>query len=98
MAPGRHVILWASLWPGSLNKERSFLDHTTDQDLWHRSSRNLEPGEHCIRERRFPPMVISAAKSLGRRFPMTNQKQDADLFSGFSPPMEKLTIIIGGNA
>jgi hypothetical protein len=56
-------------------------------------------------------MVISAAKSFGPTIPDdenqeafgrakkgTNQKQDADLFSGLSPPMEKLTIIIGGNA
>jgi hypothetical protein len=62
----------------------------------------LEPGEHCIRERRFPPKVISAAKSFGPTIPddenqeafgrtkkATNQKQEADLFSGLSPPMEK---------
>src|SRR5262245_272690 len=57
-----------------------FLDYTTDQDLWHGSSRNLEAGEHCIRERRFPPMVILGStllqrKALNRRIPMTKIKK-----------------------
>jgi hypothetical protein len=56
----------------------------------------LEPGEHCIRERRFPPKVISAAKSFGPTIPDdenqeafgrakkgTNQKQGADLYPVF---------------
>src|SRR5262245_14264706 len=44
------------------------------------SSRNLEAGEHCIRERRFPPMVILGStalqrKALNRRIPMTKIKK-----------------------
>jgi hypothetical protein len=37
-------------------------------------------------------------EAFGRAKKATNQKQEADLFSGLSPPMEKLAIIIRGNA
>jgi hypothetical protein len=58
-------------------------------------------GSTLLQRKSFGPTIPddeNQEEAFGRAKRGTNQKQDADLFSGFSPPMEKLTIIIGGNA